>query len=233
MHLRHRLLIVSAVAVVFTVSAASTTSAASAHFKKNDEPVCTISGTGTNSTSTTCTATLAGLGEGNLDINTTVSGFAVYQCQNNGGNTAPGQNRVLVGPVTAPTTIPSGAIKNGNVTFTTNPAVLTAPATVSRRRGRLPESELDRCQPDADGDQHCADDCSGRQHAVHLQRFEPTGTQRDRAVDLLAEHTVKFSRRVRLSCQPSRENSWPPSHPKGGVPHVRSLRGNGSRFHRS
>jgi hypothetical protein len=137
-HLRHRLLIVSAVAVVFTVSAASTTSAASAHFKKNDEPVCTISGTGTNSTSTTCTATLAGLGEGNLDINTTVSGFAVYQCQNNGGNTAPGQNRVLVGPVTAPTTIPSGAIKNGNVTFTTNPAVLTAPATVTGAEAGCP-----------------------------------------------------------------------------------------------
>jgi hypothetical protein len=41
-----------------------------------------------------------------------VSGFAVYQCQNQGGNTAPGQNKVLVGPVTAPTTIPADQIKN-------------------------------------------------------------------------------------------------------------------------
>jgi hypothetical protein len=71
------------------------------------------------------------LGFGDLNINTTVSGSAVYQCQNPGGNLAPGQNRVQVGPVTAPTTIPSGAIKNGNVTFTTNPAVLSAPNTVS------------------------------------------------------------------------------------------------------
>jgi len=66
-----------------------------------------------------------------LEIDVTVSGSAVYQCQNQGGNTAPGQNRVLVGPVTAPTIIPADQIKNGNVSFTTNPAVLTAPETVS------------------------------------------------------------------------------------------------------
>jgi hypothetical protein len=45
-------------------------------------------------------------------INVTVSGSAVfYQCQNQGGNTATGQNKVLVGPVTAPTTIPADQIK--------------------------------------------------------------------------------------------------------------------------
>ena len=109
---------------------ATTANAASPHFKKGGSPVCTISG-GSTSKSTTCTASLSGLGGGDLVINTTVSGSAVYQCQNSGGNIAPGQNRVLVGPVTAPTTIPSGSIKNGNVTFTTNPAVLTAPTTVS------------------------------------------------------------------------------------------------------
>lgn len=74
---------------------------------------------------------LAGLGNEDLLINTTVEGFAVYQCQNQGGNTAPGQNRVLVGPTTTPTEIDSDAIKNGNLTFNTNPATLTAPATVS------------------------------------------------------------------------------------------------------
>jgi hypothetical protein len=104
--------------------------AASPHFKKGGEPVCRVT-SGTNSASTTCTASLAGLGFGDLAIDQTVSGFAVYQCQNQGGNTAPGQNRVLEGPVTEPTTIPSGAIKNGNVTFTTNPTVLTADNTVS------------------------------------------------------------------------------------------------------
>jgi hypothetical protein len=85
--------------------------AASPHFKKNGEPVCTVSGSGATR-STTCSASLAGLGMETLVINVTVSGFAVYQCQNQGGNTAPGQNKVLVGPVTAPTTIPADQIKN-------------------------------------------------------------------------------------------------------------------------
>jgi hypothetical protein len=136
---RSRTRILVAVSVVALFGALSAVAiAASPHFKKGGEPVCTITGTGTNSTSTTCTASLAGLGFGDLDINTTVSGFAVYQCQNQGGNTAPGQNRVLVGPTTAPTHIPSGAIKNGNVTFTTNPAVLSAPSTVSGAEAGCP-----------------------------------------------------------------------------------------------
>ena len=124
-----RLILAIAVAAALAVTAVAV--ASSPHFKRGGEPVCTISGSGSNSTSTTCTASLSGLGGGDLNINTTVSGFAVYQCQNPGGNTAPGQNRVLEGPTTTPTTIPSGSIKNGNVTFTTNPALLSAPDTVS------------------------------------------------------------------------------------------------------
>jgi hypothetical protein len=111
--------------------------AAAPHFKKGGEPVCTISGS-TASKSTTCSASLAGLGMETLVINVTASGFAVYQCQNQGGNTAPGQNKVLVGPVTAPTTIPADQIKNGNVSFTTNPAVLTAPGTVTGAQAGCP-----------------------------------------------------------------------------------------------
>ena len=38
---------------------------------------------------------------------------------------------MLEGPVSAPTDIPSSAIKNGNLTFTTNPVVLAAANTVS------------------------------------------------------------------------------------------------------
>lgn len=114
-------------AIVFVAPSAS---AASAHFKKGGSPTCTVVTSG-SSASTTCTATLAGLGNGDVHIVTTVSGFAVYQCQNGGGNTAPGQNKVLEGPVSAPTDIPSSAIKNGNLTFTTNPAVLTAADTVT------------------------------------------------------------------------------------------------------
>jgi hypothetical protein len=115
------------------VLAALTTVAlgASVHFKKGGTPTCTISGTGTNSTSTTCTGSVAGLGGGDIVIETIVSGSAVYQCQNNGGATAPGQNRVLVGPTTEPTNIAGGEVKNGNLTFTTDAAVLSANATVS------------------------------------------------------------------------------------------------------
>ena len=139
------LLVLGAIAVVGVLSTAAL--AASPHFKKSGTPVCTVSGTGTNSISTTCKATLAGLGGGDLVIRTTVSGFAVYQCRNAGGNIAPGQNKVLVGPVTAPTTIPSSSIKNGNVSFTTNPAVLSAPSTVSASQAGCPNANWTGVNP--------------------------------------------------------------------------------------
>ena len=131
-----------ALIVIFTVILAaffttSTATAASAHFKKGGSPTCTVSTTGSSS-STTCAATMAGLGNEDVHIDTTVSGFALYQCQNGGGNTAPGQNKVLEGPVTAPTDIDSSAIKNGTLKFTTNPAVLTAAATVTGAEAGCP-----------------------------------------------------------------------------------------------
>jgi hypothetical protein len=104
------------------------------HFTKGGTPTCTITPNVTaTSTSQTvvCTGELAGLGNVDLVLDLSVSGFALYQCQNQGGNIAPGQNRVLVGPATSSTTIPANAIKNGRTKFTTNAAVLTAPATVS------------------------------------------------------------------------------------------------------
>ena len=146
MRSRTRSLLVLGVVVVF---GALTTAALaeSPHFKKGGSPVCTITRTSASSTSTTCTASLAGLGNGDLVLRTTVSGFAVYQCRNAGGNIAPGQNKVLVGPVTAPTTIPGSSIKNGNVTFTTNPAVLTAPSTVSASQAGCPNSNWTGVNP--------------------------------------------------------------------------------------
>ena len=121
------------------ISAFAMTSAwaASPHFKRGGEPVCTVT-TSANSASVSCTGKLAGLGNDDLLITVTVSGFAVYQCQNAGGNTAPGQNKVLIGPAVAPTLIDADEIKNGNLTFTTNPAVLTAPATVSGAQAGCP-----------------------------------------------------------------------------------------------
>jgi hypothetical protein len=124
-----RTFFVALVVGIFAVSV-STAVAASPHFKKGGSPTCVISGTSTSKT-VVCTGTLAGLGGDNLRITTTISGFALYQCQNGGGNTAPGQNRVLQGPSTVPTDIDSSAIKNGNLTFTTNPNTLSAATTVS------------------------------------------------------------------------------------------------------
>lgn len=127
------------VAVVGLLALSATAAiAASPHFKHGGTPTCTVSGSGTNSTSTTCTGSLTGLGGGDVTIAVTVSGSAVYQCQNHGGNIAPGQNRVLVGPSTTPTTIDGSAIKNGNLTFTTDPAVLSAPTEVSGAEAGCP-----------------------------------------------------------------------------------------------
>jgi hypothetical protein len=134
-------------AVVLALGTTATAAlAASPHFKHGGEPVCTVSG-GTNSKSTTCSASLSGLGNETLVIRVTVSGFAKYQCRNQGGNIAPGQNKVLVGPVTAPTTIPADQIKNGNVSFTTNPAVLTAPSTVSAVEAGCPNNNWTGVNP--------------------------------------------------------------------------------------
>jgi hypothetical protein len=125
-----RILIALTVLLAFGLTATAAL-AASPHFKKNGEPRCTIGGTAI-SKSVSCTGVLAGLGGDDLEIDVTVSGFAVYQCQNpSGKNEPPGQNRVLVGPVTEPTTISGDEIKNGNLSFTTDPATLTAPGTVS------------------------------------------------------------------------------------------------------
>lgn len=120
----------TALLLVFTTGL-SAAQAASPHFKKNGEPVCTVTYTSASSTSTICRTVLAGLGNDDLLAKVTVSGSAVYQCQNQGGNVAPGQNKVLVGPVTEPTLVPKDAIKNGNLTLTTDPAVLSAPTTVT------------------------------------------------------------------------------------------------------
>ena len=134
---------VLATLMLFTAVSAS---AASPHFKKGGAPTCTITGSGSSQT-VVCSATLAGLGNGDLTVNVTVSGFAVYQCQNQGGKIAPGQNKVLVGPQTVPTTIPSASVKNGTVKFTTNPNTLTAAPTVSGAEAGCPNSNWTGVNP--------------------------------------------------------------------------------------
>lgn len=143
--LRRLLILLAAVLFVFTAGV-SAAQAASPHFKHGGDPVCTVSISGSTAT-TQCTAVITGLGNDDLLATVTVSGFAVYQCQNQGGNVAPGQNKVLVGPVTEPTFIDSSAIKNGNLTLTTNPNVLTAPSTVSASAAGCPNNNWTGLNP--------------------------------------------------------------------------------------
>jgi len=107
-----RRILVGLLTLFFIGVSASAALAASPHFKKGGAPTCTVTSTSAPSSSTTCTASLAGLGNATVVVQTSVNGSAVYQCQNGGGNTAPGQNKVLVGPATSTTTIPAGDIGN-------------------------------------------------------------------------------------------------------------------------
>jgi hypothetical protein len=141
-----RLPVVAALTAAIALVAPVAASAGNPHFKHGGTPVCTVTSSGSAS-STTCTASLTGLGNGDVTISVTVSGFAVYQCQNGGGNIAPGQNRVLVGPTTTPTTIPGSAIKNGNLSFTTNPATLSADSSVSGAVAGCPNSNWTGVNP--------------------------------------------------------------------------------------
>ena len=169
-----RVLVLLASILLVAVFAAPSATASSAHFKKGGSPTCTVTASG-SSASTTCTATLAGLGNGDVHIVTTVSGFAVYQCSNNGGNVAPGQNRVLVGPVTAPTDIPSSAIKNGNLSFTTNPAVLSAPTTVTGAEAGCPNPNWTGVNPALSVTSVTLDISQGGELLFHCSASNPNG----------------------------------------------------------
>ena len=124
---------------------ASIAVAASPHFKHGGEPSCTIS-SGTASKTTTCSASLAGLGNADVKVTLTTSGSAVYTCQNNGGQTAPGQNKVLVGPSVTPVIFPADQIKNGNLSFTIS-NTLTSPATVSAAAAGCPNANWTGVNP--------------------------------------------------------------------------------------
>jgi hypothetical protein len=96
--------------------------AASVHFKGGNP---TFSDQGT--TLKTCFS-LASLGNGDVTITVTTTGSATTLCTNQGGNTAPGQNKTPVKP-SGQTTIPSTEIKNGNLSAcvtTTPPPAPTA-----------------------------------------------------------------------------------------------------------
>ena len=140
-----RIFVIAALAVSALLVMASAASAASPHFKKNGSPVCTVTVSG-NSGTTSCSGALSGLGNDDLLLKLTTSGTAVYQCQNNGGNTAPGQNKVLIGPSVTPVLIPADAIKNGNLAFSIA-NTLSAPATVSAADAGCPSANWTGVNP--------------------------------------------------------------------------------------
>jgi hypothetical protein len=127
------------------VGTAAPASADSPHFKKGGTPTCTVGTTGGSATAS-CTGTLAGLGNEDVVIQTTLQGFATYTCTNQGGNAAPGQNKVNVGPTTTPTTIPAGSIKNGTLTYTAGGS-LSAPSTVTGQQAGCPNNNWTGTNP--------------------------------------------------------------------------------------
>jgi hypothetical protein len=167
-HVRRLVMLFLAVLFVFATGL-SAAQAASPHFKKGGSPVCTISQSGSTS-STTCRAVLAGLGGEDLLATVSVEGFAVYTCQNKGGQQAPGQNKVLEGPATTATPIDSDAIKNGNLTLVTDPTVLTASPTATASEAGCPNNNWTGVNPQL------------KVTSVHLVIEQPLG---DRNLQLL------------------------------------------------
>src|SRR5215208_827473 len=137
--------IIAVLSLLVTAFAAVPALAQGEHFTHNGEPSCTIIGSGATAT-VNCTSELAVLGNEDIVSQTTISGFAVYECQNPGGNLAPGQNRLLEGPVTNPVTTPADSIKNGRATVT-GTATLTAPETVTGDVAGCPNNQWTGVNP--------------------------------------------------------------------------------------
>jgi hypothetical protein len=80
--------------------------------------------------------TIAGLGNADLKLNLSGSGFATFSCTNKGGNTAPGANKVHVSVAPKSLVVPQSSIKNGSVTLpSVGPATVPTPTATAAEAG--------------------------------------------------------------------------------------------------
>lgn len=146
-----RLTFLAISALVLMAGLAGTASAAppktptsGVHFTQAGDPSCTL----TNGAAD-CDAELAGLGQGDIVVLTTVQAFATYTCQNRGGNQAPGQNKVP-GPRVGsgePTVIPGAQIENGRATVSDSAGPATVSPTVSGQQAGCPNGNWTGVDP--------------------------------------------------------------------------------------
>jgi hypothetical protein len=120
----HRSKVVGLAALIVSVTAA-VVFAASPHYKRGGQPVCTEVVTGATINAHCTEGQASGLGNEDIRIVVTLNGSAGTFCQNPGnGNMSPGQNPAT-GTSATPVDIPGSAVKNGNAALPAIDAHLT------------------------------------------------------------------------------------------------------------